>query len=187
MKITKAIAVMVLLVVSFTACKKDNLEIPEPTIVNVEVGLNNNEIGVIGQDFHFNADILAGDRIDVVQVKIQQRNDETYASAWGHEVTWEQYRGAKSVTVHKHFDIPAEAVAGTYDFLIMVTDQNGTQLEERRSLTLYTKEDLPVDPRVEFGFEVGGAAITVPITGMFHCGDVTLMPKRHRMTLIYSV
>lgn len=137
--------------ISLVSCDDDDDAepiLPEPTIDKVEVGLNNNEIGVIGRDFHFNAEVLAGDKIDLVQLKIQQRAGETYSGTWSHEVTWEQYKGAKNATIHKHFDIPADAVEGKYDLLIVVTDENGTKLEEKRALTIYSPENLPVDPRL---------------------------------------
>jgi len=131
----------------FTACKKDDpVPLSRPAIDNVEIGLGNNGIGVIGQDFHFNADVVAGDKIGNIQVRIVQKSGETYSKAWQHEVTWDQYKGARNANVHKHFDVPADAPEGKYDFYIIVNDQNGTQLEEKRNITLYKKENLPVNP-----------------------------------------
>lgn len=133
--------------VLFTACKKDESpSLPIPAIENIEIGLGNNEIGVIGQDFHLNADVVAGDKIENVQVKIVQRSGETYSKAWQHEVTWDEYKGARNANVHKHFDVPVDAPEGKYDFYIIVNDQNGTKLEERRNITLYKEENLPVNP-----------------------------------------
>lgn len=148
MKTTKAIAAVLLFVATFTACKKDSQPEPEwskPTIDNIEIGLGNNQIGVIGKDFHFNAEILAGDKIEDVQVKILPRSGENYTKPWKLEITWDQYKGAKNATVHKHFDIPADAVEGKYDFLIIVNDQNGTTLEEKREIHIYEAENLPVE------------------------------------------
>lgn len=149
MKTTKAIAAVFLFVITFTACENDDQPKPEltkPTIDNIEIGLGNNQIGVIGKDFHFNAEILAGDKIENVQVKILPRSGETYAKVWKLEITWDQYKGVKNATAHKHFDIPADAVEGTYDFFIIVNDQNGTTLEEKREINIYKAENLPVDP-----------------------------------------
>lgn len=42
----------------------------------------------------------------------------------------------KNATVHKHFDIPENAVEGKYDFTIIVNDENGTTLEEKRNITI---------------------------------------------------
>ena len=120
--------------------------LPSPTIENVEIGLNNNEIGVIGSDFHLNADILAGELIEQVQVQIAPQDGKTYEGFWDFELTWEEYNGTKNANVHKHFDIPIDAVEGIYDFLIIVTDQNGTSTEEKRSVTIYSPENLPFNP-----------------------------------------
>ncbi|WP_183906881.1 DUF4625 domain-containing protein [Rufibacter immobilis] len=135
----------------FTSCDEDDEPapvLPKPTIDNIEVGLGNNGVGVIGRDFHLNADILAGDKIENVQVRIQQRSGETYSKVWQHEITWDQYKGAKNAKVHKHFDIPADAAEGNYDFLIMVNNQNGAKLEEKRSIILYEEKNLPVNPQL---------------------------------------
>ena len=129
-----------LLSISLFSCKDDNgtePALPEPTIDKVEVGLNNNEIGLIGRDFHFNVDVVAGDRIEDIQIKIVQRPGETYANVWSFERNWTQYKDARNANVHAHFSIPTDAAEGKYDFLIIVNDQNGTSLEEKRSI-LYT-------------------------------------------------
>lgn len=161
MKTTKVIAAVFLFVATFTACKKDKQPEPElamPTIDNIEIGLNNNQIGVIGKDFHFNAEVLAGDKIENVQVKILPRSGESYAKAWELEITWDQYKDAKNATVHKHFDIPVDAVEGKYDFLIIVNDQNGRTLEEKREINVYKAENLPVDPTLSiFNVSVNGS------------------------------
>ncbi|MFC3196642.1 DUF4625 domain-containing protein [Parapedobacter deserti] len=120
-----------------SSCKKDTAPDPiAPVIENVEVGRGDNGIGVAGEDFHLEIDVVAGDRIDIILIRIEQRPDETYAREWSHEVTWEQYRGARNTNVHQHFDIPEDAPAGRYDFVIIVHDQNGTRLEERRTLNI---------------------------------------------------
>lgn len=118
----------------------------EPTVKNVEIGSGDNGIGVVGRDFHFNMDVIAGDRIGTIQIRIEQRAGETYAKEWKHEITWEQYNGAKNTNVHKHFDIPEGAAEGEYDFVIVVNDQNGAVLEETRTLNIHLPENLPVDP-----------------------------------------
>ncbi len=149
MKTNKVLLVALLFTTVFNACKKDNteeMELSAPTISNLEIGLNNNEIGVIGQDFHFNADIIAGDKIELVQIKIQQRAGETYEKPWNYEVKWEQYKGSKNTTIHKHFDIPTDAVEGKYDFIITVTDQNSSKLELKNSITIYKAANVPVNP-----------------------------------------
>lgn len=148
-KITFFTIATLIMGVFFTACDKDDEIAPElSTIENVEIGSGNNEIGVIGRDFHFEMDVVAGDKIDDVQVKIQQRSDETYSKDWSFEIEWDQYNGVKNANVHTHFDIPEDAAEGTYDFVIIVNDENGTTLEEVMTISIYLPENLPVDPQL---------------------------------------
>lgn len=149
MKYIRYILLLFIVTAVLGSCKKDNTDQPVPansTIDNIEIGLNNNEMGVIGRDFHFNAEVLAGDKIESVIVRIQPKPGETYAKPWQHEVIWTEYKDAKNATVHKHFDVPTDAVEGKYDFLIIVNDQNGSKLEVKRSITIYSASNLPVDP-----------------------------------------
>ncbi|RXG11440.1 DUF4625 domain-containing protein [Leeuwenhoekiella aestuarii] len=150
MKTTKFLALLFVSLFTITACTNDDDEIilEEPTISDVEVGLNNNEIGVIGRDFHLNAELLAGDKIDLVKVSITPKIGEAYTSDWSFEITFDEFKGAKNATVHKHFDIPEDAPEGVFDFIITVTDENGTSLEETRDIKIYAPENLPVDPQL---------------------------------------
>ncbi|GEM_PF-995683 len=132
------------LLLTAVSCRDDEAaELPMPSITNIEVGHDNDEIGTIGEDFHFNADVTAGDKIDKIEVKILQRANEVYSKPWNHTVTWEEYRGSKNAHIHKHFDVPADAAEGKYDFVITVYDQNTTQLVEKRAIQLYLEESLP--------------------------------------------
>ncbi len=152
MKTTQLILASVFAALAFSSCSNDDndsaLWKAVPTIDKVELGLGNNETATIGQDFHFNAEVTAGDKIENVQVKIVQKSSETYSKVWSHEVTWTQYADAKNATVHKHFDIPEDAAEGKYDFIIIVNDKNGTKLEVKKNLTIYKLENLPVKPIV---------------------------------------
>ncbi len=141
-------AFFLLLILLITSSCEDNPDpiLPSPSIDNVEIGSGNNHIGVIGRDFHLNADIIAGDKIDLVQVKIEQIAEETYADDWTFELTWDQFKGVKNVNIHQHFDIPEDAVEGKYDFFIIVTDENGTILEEKAEIQIIDPSDLAVDP-----------------------------------------
>ena len=142
MKTTKLILVSLFAAMAFTSCSNDDSEEKQaiPTIDKIELGLSNSGTATIGADFHFNAEVTAADKIENVQVKIVQKNTETYSKVWSHEITWTQYAGAKNATVHKHFDIPEDAVAGKYDFIIIVNDQNGSKLEVKKNLTIINQK-----------------------------------------------
>lgn len=148
MKTTKLILASLFAAIAFSSCSNDEQEQEKaiPTIDKIELGLGNNETATIGQDFHFNAEITAADKIENVQVKIVQKSTETYSKPWSHEITWTQYADAKNATVHKHFDIPEDAAEGKYDFIIIINDQNGTKLEVKKNLTIYKLENIPVNP-----------------------------------------
>jgi hypothetical protein len=134
----------------FTACNNDDDDstASKPTATNIEIGTANNKRALIGRDFHFNADIIAGDKIADVQLKILPKKGETYTKDWKFELTWIEYKGAKNTNVHKHFNIPADAPEGKFDFYFIVKDENGTELEIKEELTITDPANMPADPLI---------------------------------------
>lgn len=144
---------VLLLGVAMASCSNDDDQQavqPKPIIENIEIGSGNNGIGIIGRDFHFDMDVTAGELLGDVQVKIQGKSDQTYDHNWSFEITWDEFQGVKNTNVHKHFDIPADAPVGHYDFVIVVHDQNGAVLEDVREVELVDASDLPVEPLLYF-------------------------------------
>jgi len=139
MKARLFFAAVIVLAATVTSCKKENDILVAPTVTNLEIGTGNNKQGIIGKDFHLNADVVAGDKIDLVKVIIS-------SAAWRFEVTWDIYSGAKNTNVHKHFTIPADAIAGDYDFTLLITDQNGQELRITEDFKILSEDDLPVNP-----------------------------------------
>ncbi|WP_418359228.1 DUF4625 domain-containing protein [Sphingobacterium detergens] len=135
----------------FVSCKKDEQtpEITQPKAENIEIGYANNKQAIRGRDFHFNADLLAGDKIESVQVKILPKAGQTYTSPWKMEIAWDEFKGLKNANVHKHFTIPQEAPEGRYDFLFVVNDVNGSKLELREEFKIFDAANMPVDPVVD--------------------------------------
>jgi len=149
MKPTKFMTALLLLITIFSACKKDQvIEANSPKAENIEIGSANNKQALKGRDFHFNADVVAGDKIKAVQLKIVQKSSEQYTANWKLELAWDEYIGAKNTNVHKHFTIPAEAPDGKYDFYFIVLDENGTKLELKEELTISDPANMPVDPKI---------------------------------------
>jgi len=133
----------------FTACdNEDNNQVSKPTAENVEIGTANNKRALIGRDFHFNADVTAGDKIADIQLKILPKSGETYTKDWKLEFKWSEYSGTKNTNVHKHFTIPADAPEGRFDFYFIVVDQNGTELEIREEITITDPANMPADPLI---------------------------------------
>jgi len=147
---TKIICALLLTGAILSSCKKDETvaEPAAPTAENIEIGTGNNKQALRGRDFHLNADLLAGDKIQDVQVKILQKSGETYTSTWKLELNWAEYKGAKNTNVHKHFTIPAEAPEGKYDFYFIVLDENGSKLEIKEDFTITDPANVPVDPKI---------------------------------------
>src|SRR5690606_6797771 len=133
------------------SCSDDDkleIELSKPIIENIEIGSGNNGIGVIGRDFHFDMDVLAGEALADIQVKIIGKENQAYDHTWSFEITWDEYQGMKNTNVHKHFDIPNDAPQGDYYFVILVNDQNGTVLKQQKEISLIKASDLPVEPKL---------------------------------------
>ncbi|MBF7093320.1 DUF4625 domain-containing protein [Flavobacterium sp. ALJ2] len=151
MKKTNLFPLFLLFVSAFTACNNDDDNPPKaakPTMTNLEIGSANNKQGIIGRDFHFNADVTAGYKIAAVQLKILPKKGEKYAKDWKLELSWAEYVGTKNTTVHKHFNIPKEAPEGKYDFYFIVLDSNGSKLEIKEDITIVDAANLPTDPLI---------------------------------------
>ncbi|QRY60575.1 DUF4625 domain-containing protein [Sphingobacterium siyangense] len=151
MKPIKIILAFMLVSGLFVSCKKEGetIEVVSPKAENVEIGYANNKQAIRGRDFHFNADILAGDKIESVQVKILPKAGQTYTSSWKTEMAWDEFKGLKNVNVHKHFTIPVEAPEDKFDFFFIVNDVNGSKLELKEDFQIFDAANMPVDPIVD--------------------------------------
>ena len=150
MKKVKLFLLLLIGATAFTACNNDDdgNTVSKPTAENVEIGTANNKRALIGRDFHFNADVISGDKIADVQLKILPKKGEIYSKDWKLELSWIEYKGAKNTNVHKHFNIPAEAPEGKFDFYFIVKDENGTELEIKEELTITDPANMPADPLI---------------------------------------
>lgn len=149
MKKAKLFFLFLVVSTAFTACDNDDTnEVVKPTATNVEIGTANNKRALIGRDFHFNADVIAGNKIADVQLKILPKKGEKYTKDWKFELSFAEYKGAKNTNVHKHFNIPADAPEGKYDFSFTVVDENGSQLEIKEELTITDPANMPADPLI---------------------------------------
>ncbi len=149
MKKFKSLVLFLLTAAAFTGCESDDNNEPlKPTAENIEIGTANSKRALIGRDFHFNADVIAGSKIAAVELKILPKTGETYTKDWKLELSWSQYSGTKNTNVHKHFTIPAEAPEGKFDLYFIVLDENGTKLEIKEELTITDPANMPADPLI---------------------------------------
>lgn len=148
-KSIRTAAAILFFALTFTACRKEDQPAPvQPVATNIEIGTANNKRALIGRDFHFNADVVAGNKIAAVEFRIGQKAGETYAAQWQLELKWDEYKGVKNTNVHKHFTIPADAPEGKYDCYFIVLDENGARLEIKEELVINDPATMPVDPKI---------------------------------------
>ncbi len=126
----------------FTSCEKDDDVAPKPIINNLELGIGNSHVAYIGADLHIEAEIVAEGKIDKITVEIHQEEGSTDEIVVGYD----EFAGLKNTTFHKHVDIPATTVAGTYHCHITVTDMDGnsTTVEEEVSIEAMVDDKAPV-------------------------------------------
>lgn len=150
LKKVKLLVLGILTALFITSCSNDDdkTEVLQPSFENIEIGSGNNKKGIIGRDFHFEMDVVAGDRINTIKVLFKQKAGVSYSKEWAFEIGWEEFKGLKSTNVHKHFTIPSDAAEGLYDFIIQVSDQNGTLREESVIIELIGADKLPVNPEL---------------------------------------
>ncbi|WP_215226158.1 DUF4625 domain-containing protein [Echinicola shivajiensis] len=140
--------VCILLILCFgwamSSCSEDDAQpdLANPQISNIEIGYDNRKEGKVGEDFHFNADIVAGEKIKTLTVQMLQKQDQSYTEEWEYFVEWNEYKGLKNTNVHKHFTIPENAPIGAYDFIFTVVDTNGTHLQLKEDFYIINEETI---------------------------------------------
>lgn len=165
MKTTKVMLAFLLVVATFTACKKDKQEMLKPFIEGLEVGTSNSKVTHPGNDLHIEAQITAPGTIKDVVLEIHPEN----GSGWEVNTTYtEGFSGLKNAEFHKHIDVPANAPLGKYHGHLKVTDQNGQITETEFELQVIADPTMPSVSNFEVGLNAAGndlhveAVITVP-------------------------
>lgn len=140
---------LLLFLLTFSACKKEEDTVAKPSVNNLEIGLGNNKIGYPGSDIHIEGEVVAPGTIASIKVTIHPES----GSGWEFDKTYtEGYAGAKNAEFHEHIDIPANAAVGDYHVHIVITDQKGNTTTAESELTIEQK-----DP--------SAALVFTPITG----------------------
>ncbi|MBK9291883.1 MAG: DUF4625 domain-containing protein [Bacteroidetes bacterium] len=135
--ISKGIVVIILALFTFTACNKDD---QKPSIKNLEIGYDNSGQVVAGEELHLEAEILAPEKIERVELEIHKEGGHKSlrlvfgAGEWHLEKVYDKFKGLKDTDFHEHVDVPADAPAGDYHLHLSVIDQKGNKAEAEGEL-----------------------------------------------------
>lgn len=104
----------------------------KPEIDFHELGYENSKKVKAGDELHFDAEIVAKNKIDKIRIEIHPEGDDHKSillvlldNAWEFDTTYTEFSGLKNVGFHKHIIVPEHAAAGDYHFHFAVTDQEG--------------------------------------------------------------
>jgi len=112
---------------------KNDQQLPAPIIESVEIGEQNAKTAYIGDEFHLEATFIAEAGIKEVKLQITYPNGD---SSFRIEQTFPDFVGLKGGHIHKHFDIPADAKEGNYDFLLTITGQNDKKISVKETIVV---------------------------------------------------
>lgn len=128
--------------VGLASCKKDRtVTVEKPTIAITEAGLKNSKIGYVGTAFQIGAKIVAPGRVASIKLQIT-RADSNYG--WDLVNTYTTgYAGSEKIEFDEHVDIPADARAGTYTLLLIVTDKYGERAQDKIDFEIVKDPTLP--------------------------------------------
>lgn len=166
MKIQKSILIIILLV-GFFSCTKDEETFPKPTIDLTELGLENSQIAYTGGDMHVEADIIAEGQINGVRIQVKP----DFIGDFEIDSTYTLYNGLKNTEFHHHLEIESDANTGAYTFTMTVYDEQGQSTSISRALTIESIEDLEAPEiaitMVPDSINVYGTGDIITVTGLF--------------------
>lgn len=122
----------VLLVTMAISCEKTGAK---PEIDFHELGYENSKTAEAGDELHMDAEVLAENKIDRIQVILHPEGEEHKKSSktrlsegeWEFDSVYTEFSGLKNTEFHKHIEVPPDAEAGHYHFHFSVTDLEGYQ------------------------------------------------------------
>lgn len=128
--ILKVFVILAIAIVTISCSKDDEVKMPE--ILEFELGHNNSKTVRAGSDLHIDAEILAENRIDVIEIDIHYEGEHVKSlriagadHGWEFEISYDKFRGLKNTTFHEDIDVPADARPGEYHFHFKVIDMEG--------------------------------------------------------------
>ncbi len=128
-------------IIVFVACEDDDNDGIEITILELGEGdtHGNDHTATVGGEVHIEAEIVAGLKIDKVQVIIHPEGDHHKSSEhveWELDTTYTKFSGLRNTTFHEHVEIADWAEPGEYHFDFIVTDMEGNQSSAESDLEI---------------------------------------------------
>lgn len=143
------VAGLTALSVILASCTND--EIKKPEILEFELGHENGRTAFAGGDLHIDAQIIAENGIDRIDIEIHYESDHQEGliksianEEWAVSLSYDEYRELKNTIFHKDIDVPYNIIPGTYHFQFVVIDLMGYTAdfsEDIEILTTITQED----------------------------------------------
>jgi hypothetical protein len=135
----------VVIAILVASCEKNG---SKPEINFQELGMDNSKTALIGGELHVEAEILAENKIDQIEIGLhpednsQQKSIATYRveDGWEFDTVYSKFSGLRNTHVHEHIEIPASAEPGHYHFHFSVTDMEGYRAEYTDELELLVSE-----------------------------------------------
>jgi len=135
----------VLLAISIFSCDKTGAK---PEIDFYELGFENSKTALAGDELHMDAEVVAENKIDRIDIEIHPEGDEHKKSAsmspvaeeWEFDTIYTEFSGLKNTHFHKHIKVPAEAGSGHYHFHFSVTDLEGYQSVHEEEIEILATE-----------------------------------------------
>ncbi len=150
-RIQKSFNAFLMAAIIFLAASCSDDEISMPEILSFRLGYDNSAAFHAGDDLHIDAEIVAGNGIDVIIIDIHYESGHKKSSRWANgdddhpeweaEIRFEKFSGLKNTTFHEHIDIPSDARPGEYDLHFTVVDQEGYTTEVDMEFTILEQEN----------------------------------------------
>lgn len=163
----------VLVQILFVACKKNETAAPsEIKIEDLEIGTGNSKIGYPGESFHIETNIIAATKLENVKLQITSKNP---TMGWSFSQTYiDGFNGVKNANFHKDIPIGTNAVAGVYQLLLIVKDQNGTSKTIEDSFEIIKDTTLPTLSNTQIKHNSGVLNLTTNVAAPNKIADINI-------------
>jgi len=119
----------------------------KPEIDFHELGYENSKTVVAGEELHMDAEIVAEDKIDRIELELHPEGEHGSGKAaqdgheWEFDTLYTKFSGLKNTHFHEHMDIPEDVPPGAYHFHLTVTDMEGAQASHEDEVEILAPEN----------------------------------------------